>query len=70
VLPPTQVLGPKRDWTINVVANDGIEPTGSTYELPKDILRQFLRLSPPGYNLGGCLFGPSPPDIDRLTRIR
>lgn len=52
------------------VNSDDVKDTGFTYILPKNILKKFIIISDLRTQIGGFLYGVSPPDNPQVKEIR
>lgn len=79
-----KVFSSKTDWRVRAisatnlhlrahhiyVSSDDIKETGYTYILPKNLLKKFITIADLRTQIGGYLYGISPPDNPQVKEIR
>ncbi|KAL7060107.1 hypothetical protein AAHC03_09411 [Spirometra sp. Aus1] len=80
----TQHFSSKTEWRVRAisatnlylrtnniyVSSDDIKENGYTYILPKNVLKKFITISDLRAQIGGFLYGISPPDNNQIKEIR
>jgi pre-mRNA-processing factor 8 len=79
-----QTFASKTDWRVRAISatnlhlrtnhiyvtSDNVTEEGYTYVMPKNVLAKFICVSDLRTQIGGYLYGVSPPDNDRVKEIR